>query len=183
MAILYFILAGAGLVMFVFGLTWAIQRALLSDILSFPLTCTEKQITFEKTGKYALCIQGANYIDVKYENVFKITNLTNKKGIHLRENFIKPRFRRDWVMGFEYYNFQITQPDTYKIEINHPKDIKGEDSKLFFGSIFKNTVSNDQLSIIVKETTSGLKLFLSIFFLVIGGNVTLWGIVLGLKFS
>ncbi len=168
MVISYLLIAGLGAVVFIIGLTWVLQGAFLSDVISFPTTCTEKVISLNKPGRYALCIHGANYIHVKYDNVFKVSDLNSQKKIPISENFIKPRFRRDWVMGIEYYHFKIEESGKYKIEINSPDDIRGENSRLLLSSILKISSSRLNLSIIIKETVSLKKNLFGILFLNFG---------------
>jgi len=161
MQILYLAIGLIGLTMTFYGAKWLLRSR---TIISFQKAEREKEFNIAIPGLYSVGIIGGGHFKKSGNDEFQISNIKNQQLIELKESYLKWRFRKNWKMFVEYRQFEIDDIGNYKIEIqNH----KGQSNQ---------PMRNNQ--IIITESVKMLKRFLGIIFLVLGVNISFWGIIL-----
>ena len=94
------------------------------------------------------------------------------------ENIIKPRFTHNWKLGVEFSQFRIDKIGKYTIKIQNAENLIVKPSMIFSIRYFQKELSTDSIQILIKESISTTKKFLSIIFLILGLNMAIWGFIL-----
>lgn len=163
------------------GAKWTFKLFKAKEIIVFPLIELKKEFEIKKPGLYTLCIIGGGY--VKNSGSFRalVKCKDTQEIIDIKENFIQPRFPKNWKMGVDYLQFKISNYGIYKVEIENAKDLIVKKSMLKAKQIFQSPLPVENIEISIKETIPiGKKLF-GIVFLVLGVNMSAWGIMLGIN--
>jgi hypothetical protein len=181
MQILFIVLGLIGLTMTFFGAKWTFKSFKSKEIIGFPLNELEKEFEIIKPGLFTLCIIGGGYVNNTGSFRALVKRKENQKVIDLKENFMKPRFRKNWKMGVEYLQFKISNSGLYNVEIENAEDLIVKKSMLKTKQIFQSRLPIENIEVSIKETIPiGKKLF-GIIFLVLGVNMSAWGIMLGIN--
>lgn len=170
-----------GLTMLFFGLKWSLKSFKSKKIIEFPILDSVKEFEIINPGLYSFCIIGGGYVHNSEGFKTLISNVGSQKSIDLEENIIKPRFRKNWKMGVEYLQFKINNIGNYKIEIQNPEKLIVKKSMLKTKQIFQSNQLMENIEILIKETIPVKKKLFGILFLVLGVNMSAWGIMLTLN--
>jgi len=167
-----------GLGMFLLGIKWMIISMSKKDIINFNINDTQKEFKIEKEGFFSICIIGGGYVDGSNGFRIIIENTTTSKKIYPTEKTMKYRFRKNWKLGVEFSQFKVNEPGKYLIVIQNIQSLIIKPSMLRSKRFFQKKLSTEFIEVLIKESTSTSKKILSIVFLIVGGNMTLWGFVL-----
>ena len=173
-------MGAVGLTMLFFGIKWSIQSVRPKAIVQFSLGDKEQNFVFSDEGLYTFCVLGAGYINTGEFEV-RLSNQASKNEIEMLENFMKPRFRKDWKIGVEYLNFRIKIPGEYKLELINPESLTAKKSMLKAKQLLKSPIPATNLEGMIKKTIPISKKLFGIIFLVLGVNMSAWGIMLGIN--
>lgn len=180
MQILFLLMSFVGMILLFFGVKWIVKLFQLKDVVEFPIVEGIKEFEINKTGLYAVCIVGGAYI--KYSEGFniQILNVQNGKQLDLKENSLKPIFRKKVGTGVEYLQFNIQHIGRYKIEIHHAEKLIVKKSMLKIKQLFPSQ-SLDSIEILIQGKMPVGEYISGIVFLVLGANMALWGVILGIN--
>jgi len=175
MQLLYLTIGLTGLTMTFFGAKWLLRY---KTVVNFPILEGSKEFRVKKLGVYGVCIMGVGYLNNYNHYKFQLTNTNNRQQIKLKSPVLKPRFRKNWVMGVESVHFRIQDVGDYKIEITNLTNAAPANSVKKTQSIASPNPPVRIHQILIKATVSVIKKIAGIFFLVIGVQASFWGIVL-----
>lgn len=175
MQILFLVL---GLILTFFGVKWTFKSFKGKEIIGFPLSELKKEFEIIKPGLFTLCVVGGGYVDNSGNFRTLVMRKDNQKIIELKENILKPRFRKNRKMGVEYLQFKISHVGLYKVEIENAEDLVVKKSMLKTKQVFQSPLSVEKIEISIKETIPISKKLFGIIFLVLGVNMSAWGIML-----
>ena len=178
MQILFIVTGIIGLTMFFFGVKWFLKSFNSKEIIEFPFLDNHKEFEIKNTGLYTIQILGAAQITNSGQFTIRLINKDNQKNIALKDYFLKPRFRKNWKIGIEYLHFKITESGNYIIKLENQNSFVAKKSMLKINSPFQQNKPSNNLKIIIKEAITPSKKLLSILFLVLGVNISFWGILL-----
>lgn len=167
--------------MIFFGAKWTFKSLKAKEIIGFPLAEREKEFEIKNAGLFTLCIIGGGYVNNSGSFRVQIKGKDNQRTVYLKENFIKPKFRKNWKMGVEYLQFNISNYGLYKVEIGNPEDLIVKKSMLKIKRMFQSPLPIENIEILIKETVPISKKLFGIIFLVLGVNLSAWGIMLGIN--
>jgi hypothetical protein len=66
---------------------------------------------------------GGGYIDNPASFRIRLIHQASQNQIDVKENIIKPRIRKNWVMGIEYLQFRISQEGEYILKLENPEEL------------------------------------------------------------
>ena len=67
---------------------------------------------------------GGGYIDNPASFIIiRLIHQASQNQIEVKENIIKPRIRKNWVMGIEYLQFRISQEGEYILKLENPEEL------------------------------------------------------------
>ncbi len=174
MQILYLIIGLIGLIMVFFGAKWLLRS---KTIVNLPIAEKTNNFTINRSGLYSVCILGSAYIKSSVGFNILISKSNSQENIKLKESFLKWRFFKNWNIGVEYLHFKIENIGDYHIEIQNPENLMVEKSTSFF-QLGKPIQS---VEILIKESVSTAKKLFGVIFLVLGVNISFWGIMLAIN--
>jgi len=166
MQILFILMGIVGLAMLFFGIKWSIESVRSKALVRFPLDNRTQEFELMDEGLYTFCILGSRFVGNSASYTTSLSNIENKEKVELVQNFLKPKFRVGWKIGIEYQNFRIRKSGQYKLELGNPNSLKGNSSNL---------------EGMIKKTIPVSKKIFGIIFLVLGMNMSAWGIMLGIN--
>lgn len=181
MQILFIVLGLIGLTMTFFGVKWTFKSFKAKEIIGFPLSYLKKEFEIIRPGLFTLSIVGGGFVDNSGSFRVLVKRKDNQKVIDLKENFMKPRFSKNWKIGVEYLQFNISHPGLYKVEIENAEDLVVKKSMLKTKQVFQSPLPVENIEISIRETIPISKKLLGIIFLVLSVNMSAWGIMLGIN--
>lgn len=181
MQALFIVFGIIGLIMIFFGAKWTWKSVKAKEIVNFPFIESKKEFEIKNIGLFSLCILGGGSVNNSGCFQVQIKDRDNQRIVELKENTMKPRFRKNWKMGVEYFQFKISKNGWYKIEIKNPKDLVVKQSTLKIKQVFQYPVPTESLEVLIKETIPNSKKLFGILLLVLGVNISAWGIMLGIN--
>jgi len=179
MQILFLALGLVGFIITIFGARWNFRSFQTKEIIGFSIIELEKEFVIKKPGLFTICIIGGGYLNNNDNFRILVKSKENQKVIDLKENCIKPRFRRNCKIGIEYRQFSISDSGIYKVEIENVKDLIVKKSMLKTKQIFQSPLPIKNIEVLIKETIPISKKLLGIVFFILGLNMFFWGIILG----
>ncbi len=169
------------MIMTFFGVKWTLKSFKTKEIICFPLNEKEKEFEIINIGLFTFSVLGGGYVNNSGNFLATIKSKDNQKRIDLKENYIKTRFRKNWKIGVEFLQFKISNTGFYKVEIKNPEDLIVKKSMLKIKQIFQSPLPVENIEILIKETIPTRKKLFGIIFLVLGVNLSTWGILLGIS--
>ena len=169
-----------GLAMLFAGAKWSVESFKSNDIVEFPIIDKLKEFEIIKSGLYAVCIVGGFYVHNLAGFKTSIFNIHNQKQIDLKEPNLKFRFRKKWKVGIEHLHFRIIEAGRYKIEIQLPEKLTVKESMLTTKQPFQSSQPIENIEVLIKGIVPLGKKILGIVFLVLGVNLSVWGILLSI---
>ncbi len=179
MQIIFIILSLIGFTLTFFGVKWTYRSFKAKEIVGFPLIMKEQEFEISKPGLFALCIIGGGHVKNSGNFRVLIINTIDQKVIDLKENFMKPRFRKNWKIGVEILNFKVSNSGHFKVQIENAEDLIVKKSMLITERFFQSSLSIRNIEVMIKETIPVSKRLFGIIFLVVGVNMSAWGVMLG----
>ncbi len=161
MQILVIVMGVVGIILLFFGIKWSWKSLKAKEIIQFPFSQDQTQFKIEKTGLFSLCILGGRY-------------LANSGG------FGAQIFRKNMKMGVEFFHFTISQSGGYILHLENQEDLIVKTSMIKIKQLFQSPQLTENLQVLIKETIPVGKRIMGIIFLVLGVNMTAWGIMLGI---
>ncbi|PKQ46115.1 hypothetical protein CSW08_05060 [Confluentibacter flavum] len=162
--------------MFFFGMKTLIKKYRSRTIAELNFTENPSEIYIKKTGTYAVCIIGGGYANNKGDFDLHITNNGNK--LDVLEKQMKFKFRHKGKLATEFYHFEIKNMGKYKFEFKNIADLEAKESMLLSKRMFQNTLSVNNVGIVIKETSSNTKFIIGLLMAVFGFNIAGLGIIL-----
>ncbi len=166
MQVLFILMGIVGLTMLFVGIKWSIESIRPKPLVRFPLSERTQEFELKDEGLYAFCILGSRFVGYPSSYTSSLSNMENEEKIKLVQNFLKPKFRVGWKIGIEYQNFKIRKPGKHKLVLGDPNFLRGNSSNL---------------EGMIKKTVTVTKKLFGIIFLVLGMNMSAWGIMLGIN--
>ncbi|KKN91414.1 hypothetical protein LCGC14_0217470 [marine sediment metagenome] len=157
-----------------FGAKWLLRS---KAIVKLPIAEKIKNFTINRSGLYSVCILGGGYLKTSVGFKILISKSNSQEKIRLKENFLKWRFRKNREIGVEYLHFEIENIGEYHIEIQNPENLTVKKSR----SILQSDKPIQSVEILIKESVSVAKKLFGVIFLVLGVNISFWGIMLAIN--
>ena len=167
--------------MLFFGVKWILKTLKAKEIIEFPLMEGERDVEIKRTGLFALYILGVRSVDYSPHFKIKIENRENGKTVTSKENAVQMRFHKKQKMGIEYLNFSISMIGVYKIKIEKPENLIVKQTMLRTIIPFQSSSPIENIQLLIKETVPISQKILGIIFLIVGLNLSTWGIMLGIN--
>jgi len=183
MVAIFFIIGITGIIMFIIGGYWIIQKLRCKVIIQ--ASAIEKEISFniEKEGVYCLGILGCGNIENIYSLNASILNVASNTEEKIEYYKIMPRFSKNMNIGVELGNFIISKKGNYKLKLQNMESIVAKDSMVKFIQLIQSKKELKSLTVLIKESYSINKTIIGIIFMVLGANIGTWGIVLAFNYE
>ncbi|SFU65406.1 hypothetical protein SAMN05216480_111123 [Pustulibacterium marinum] len=181
MQILFIVLGFIGLTMTFFGVKWTVTSFKAKEISCFPFNNLKKEFEIKRPGQYTLSIIGGGFVGNTSNFHISVKTKDHQKIVDYEENFMRPRFRKNGKIGVEYLQFKISDSGLYKVEIENPEDLIVKKSIVKTKQFFQAPLAVENIEISIGETIPISKKLFGIIFLVLGVNISVWGIILGIN--
>lgn len=178
MQIIFLLVGILGLVMFFLGMKTLIKIYFNQAIAELNLSENLTEKNFEKIGTYSLCFVGG-YVNNKGNFDLYISN--NGMQLDVYEKQMKFRFKHKGQLATEFYQFEVESIGKHKFEFKNIADLEIKKSMLLLKRIFQNQVTNNNVEIVIRETSKTSNFIISLLMAVFGFNIAGWGFILAVN--
>lgn len=174
---MFFLIGLIGIAMFFYGVKIILKKFKCKNpIAEIDFTEKSNEINFEQPGLYSICFIGGSYANNTGDLDVNITK--DGEDLEIFEKQMKVNFLYKTKIGTEFYQFEIENTGSYKIQFKNIDDLELKASKLITKRSFQKKLPIENIGIIVRETTSNLMYIMSILLMVFGFNIAGWGFIL-----
>jgi len=176
MELIFKFIGFTGLILTISSLLIWYKQSRKRVIYEFDFKDSINELKLKSNETYAICVQGAGFIQNK--DFLKIKN-RNGELIKLRNPIPKYRFRRKRKMSIEYLYLRVNNSGLYSLLIENSETVIAKKSMLFVERYFQPKINYSNLKILIKEVVRMEYRIYAIFGLILGVNATVWGIFIG----
>lgn len=165
--------------MFFFGVKILMKVHRNKTVAELDFTEDPFEINIEKIGEHAVCIVGGHY--ASNEGNFQLSITNNGNQLDVFEKPLKFKQYHKGKLATEFYQFETENVGKYVFEFENIADLEVKKSMLLSNRMFQDKIPVDNLEVVIKETSPGLKFIVGLLMTIIGFSIASLGIIFALN--